>query len=247
MFRKRIRIRLRKIYRNYMENHYGNPPLDFKKIPIIINNFNQYDYLLRLIRSLESRGYTNIQILDNASTYPPLLEYYRTTPYKVHLLGKNLGYKAFWKSGLYKQFRRDYYALTDPDLEIIDECPDDFLEHFYNVLRRYPKSEKIGFSLKIDDLPEHYPGRDKVIDWEKQFWTTEVEPGVYLAPVDTTFALCRPYSVFTRDALDLLLRAGYPYVMRHLPWYSNPAQKTENEEFYIRACQTPTHWSSQHK
>ena len=49
---------------------------DAKQIPIVINNFNRLGYLKRLIASLESRGYKNIHIIDNNSTYPPLLEYY---------------------------------------------------------------------------------------------------------------------------------------------------------------------------
>ena len=42
-----------------------------REIPIIINSFNRLTTLKRLISSLEQRGYTNIYILDNCSTYPP--------------------------------------------------------------------------------------------------------------------------------------------------------------------------------
>ena len=57
-----------------------SPPeiVDYKEIPIIINNFNRLDTLQKLIASLEIRGYRNIYIIDNLSTYPPLLDYYKS-------------------------------------------------------------------------------------------------------------------------------------------------------------------------
>ena len=44
-----------------------------REIPIIINSFNRLTTLKLLVSSLEKRGYTNIYILDNCSTYPALL------------------------------------------------------------------------------------------------------------------------------------------------------------------------------
>ena len=56
----------------------------------------------RLIDWLLNAGYRNVIILDNASTYPPLLEYYaaleRDSRLRIILLGKNLGFKALWLS-----------------------------------------------------------------------------------------------------------------------------------------------------
>ncbi|MDE7438643.1 MAG: glycosyltransferase [Muribaculaceae bacterium] len=221
---------------------WAQEPSNIFDIPIIINNYNQYDFLLRLIASLEKRGYRNIHILDNASTYPPLMEYYKHTPYKVYHLGANLGYTAFWLSGIYKQFLNQYFVYTDPDLEISEECPDDFMQRFYDLLQRHRLSSKVGFGLRIDDLPDHYPHKEKVINWESVFWEEEVEPGVYLAPIDTTFALYRPFTKNTRDKLDNILRTGFPYTMRHLPWYSNPDNQTENEAYYTKSTQSETHW-----
>ena len=76
-----------------------------KEIPIIINNFNRLSSLLRLIDALTSCGYTRIYILDNASTYPPLLSYYESCPFEVIRLGRNLGFKALWKSHCRKNGR----------------------------------------------------------------------------------------------------------------------------------------------
>ena len=42
------------------QGHYGVK--DYHEVPIVINNFNRYDKLLRLIGGLESRDYRNICI-----------------------------------------------------------------------------------------------------------------------------------------------------------------------------------------
>ena len=54
---------------------------------------------------------------------------------------------------------------------------------------------KVGFALRIDDLPQHYPLKEKVIKWEKQFWTKKVNKtdNIYYAEIDTTFALYKPF------------------------------------------------------
>ena len=105
--------------------------IPYKEVPIVINNFNRLTSLKKLIGGLESRGYRNIHIIDNASSYPPLLEYYSTCPYPVYMLHKNVGHLAVWETGLYKMFTDSYFAYTDSDLEIFEGCPDNFMEKCY--------------------------------------------------------------------------------------------------------------------
>ena len=88
----------------------------------------------KLISSLESRGYRNIYIIDNNSTYPPLLEYYNELPYNIFRLKSNLGYLALWKSGIYKKFKNQYYVYTDSDIIPQKDCPHDFLIYFYLLM-----------------------------------------------------------------------------------------------------------------
>ena len=82
---------------------------DARQIPIIINSFNRLTTLKQLISSLEQRGLTNIYILDNNSTYPPLLEWLKKSPYEVIHLPGNLGFKALWRPSLHE---RDSVATT---------------------------------------------------------------------------------------------------------------------------------------
>jgi len=215
---------------------------NFYEVPIIINNRNRLDFLKKMIGWLRDVGYKNIVILDNMSNYEPLLEYYQTAPVKVIALKENLGHLAFWKSGVYRQFYKDYYVYTDPDLVPVEECPKDFMNYFFELLNKYNDVEKVGFGLKIDDLPDHYDRKKEVIEWEKKFWTTQREPGVYDAALDTTFALYRPYTngaIWVQNAL----RTGRPYLMRHLPWYENTSALSAESLFYKENMKKgASHW-----
>ena len=52
-------------------------------IPVYIISFNRLKYLKQSIEWLESNGHRNIVIIDNNSSYKPLLEFYNHVPYKV--------------------------------------------------------------------------------------------------------------------------------------------------------------------
>lgn len=216
---------------------------DYYDIPIVINNYNRLGYLKKLINSLESRGYSNIYIIDNHSTYPPLLEYYNDCPYTVFRLNKNVGFRAIWETGIYEMFKQNYYVYTDSDMEIDDLCPNDFMEYFVRILEKYPTAQKVGFGIRIDDLPDSYPNKGKVIKWEKQFWNKEVESNLFLADIDTTFALYRPYCAGAADWTQKVFRTGEPYLIKHLPWYNLEEFKSE-EKFYLSTIKTITHWSA---
>lgn len=218
--------------------------IDYKSVPILINNFNRYDKLLRLIDGLSRRGYNNIWIIDNASTYPPLIEWYRICPYKVVMLNENVGHLSIFKTGIYRAFRHSYYAYTDSDLEICPDCPDDFMEKFIGLLKRNPRVVKVGFSLKIDDLPDTFASKKEVVEWERQFWTKEVYEGVFDAPVDTTFAVYKPwFKGGLVNFRDKHFRVGPPYVMRHLPWYIDENSLSDEDKYYFSTIKTSTHWS----
>jgi hypothetical protein len=215
---------------------------DIKDIPVIINNRNRYTYLLQLIGWLEKNGYTNIHIIDNDSTYPQLLDYYSNTKHSIHRLKENVGHLALWKTGLIKQFQKDYYIYTDPDVLPIDECPGNVISFFMEQLNKYPHVEKVGFGLKIDDLPDCYIHKKEVIDWENKFWQKQIAENLYDAQIDTTFALYRPY---TNGAIwvQRSLRTGGKYIAQHLPWYEDSFNPTEENLYYTTNIrQGASHW-----
>lgn len=215
--------------------------MDFKKIPIIILSRDRLICLKQQIEAFTSRGYHNIVILDVQSTYPPLLEYYSTLPYKRIRIDHNAGHGALVTTGVVRQFNHDYYAYTDCDVIPVEECPNDFMERHYNILQKYPQCTKVGFGLKIDDIPDHYHKKEEMIGWEKQFWNIQLEPGVFAAPIDTTYALCRPGR---SDIWAHSGRTGEPYIARHSTWYLDPNNLPEDELYYAQHINPgSTNWS----
>ena len=223
---------------------YKSKITDPKAIPIIINNRNRYTTLKQLIDSLEKRGYHNIYIIDNNSSYPPLLEYYKNIKHKIFFLHKNIGYLALWKSGVYKNFNKDFYVYTDSDVVPIEECPDDFMRLFHDALIHNSDVQKAGFSLKIDDLPDYYLHKQDVVQWEKRHFEKSVSNLFYEAPIDTTFALYRPGAKGRASQLRNF-RSKYPYEARHMPWYVDTNKIEAEEKYYIENSNTSTHWTKQ--
>ena len=224
-------------------NAFSTPmvrPDDPYQIPVIINNFNRLDCLRELVGWLEKVGMKNIYILDNASTYPPLLDYYKTCPHEIIYLNQNVGYMALWQTEVFERFKNDFYIYTDPDIVPTEECPTDFIGFFLDVLAKRADVKKVGFGLKIDDLPAHSQRMAELIAIEGKYWEKQVAPNVYDAPIDTTFALYRPGA--QGDHRAKALRTGPPYTARHLPWYFDPNDLPEEEVFYKKVASNSNSW-----
>lgn len=202
-------------------------------IPIFVISYNRLSYLKVMIERLERLGKTNIIIIDNASTYPPLLEYYKQIPYKVIKMEQNEGHMVFWNNPKFEDYRKNFYIVSDPDIEIIDECPQDFIKIFFEYLKKYPFVRKVGFSLKIDDLPEQSILGKEVQKWERRYYKAKVDGGkLFYAAIDTTFALYVPDQLAKKLKFYSAFRTAYPYQARHLPWYKLKTNITDEDIFY---------------
>jgi hypothetical protein len=226
--------------RTKWDKYWKRPVRDAKGIPVIINNFNRLEYFSRLIQWLEDAGYKNIYIIDNNSTYPPLLEYYKELPYTIFKLDRNLGQFALWQTIIFSRFSNDYYAYTDPDIIPSEDCPADALFYFKTLLEKYPSFKKAGFGLKIDDLPDHYNLKEQVIQWEHIFWNDPLEDNVYDALIDTTFALYRPGAKGGADGPAI--RTAGKYTARHLPWYENSKNLSAETRYYLETATIASSW-----
>jgi hypothetical protein len=211
-------------------------------IPIIINNYNRLTYLKQLLSWLQQAGYTNIFIIDNQSTYPPLLEFYKTCGAKLILPNQNLGFKALWLLPLFEEVKRGYYVYTDSDVIPNPDCPKNIVYHLYQLSKKFD-CEKIGPALQINDLPDYYAFKQDVLNFEKQHWSVPLQKDVYDAPIDTTFALYKPFAQGAAEESKGVRVAGV-FTFKHLPWYMNTKNPDEEEVFYKSAIVNgKTMWS----
>jgi hypothetical protein len=217
----------RKIVKQELSASYDDP----LNIPVFIICFERVNSLKNLVAWLENHRFKKIVFIDNGSTYPPLLEYLSKTHYQVLPLDRNAGHTAPWTESIVRSLiPGKFYFVTDPDVIPADDCPDNFVQHFLEIHQKFIAYKKVGFGLKIDDLPTHYPLRESVIKWESQFWKHTVADNLYEAGIDTTFALYKPFTY--SYMLHPSIRTGGNYVARHMPWYDNPSVVSEEEKFY---------------
>jgi hypothetical protein len=226
-----------------------------KTLPVFINSRDRLACLQKLLAWLERVPYVKPIILDNQSSFPPLLEFYQTLKHDVLFLGENLGkfalYERHWHSRelqLPWQYDGDYYVYTDSDVVPDDECPLDLFSMLKKIFVVKPDLYKIGPGIRIDDVPAWTPVPGMIEQEKLYWWTTEsaaVEgsPQLFRATIDTTMALYdkhRWQGGENRDwpaphhgfAQSPAIRLGKPYVIRHLPYYLDPTQMTEEDKFY---------------
>lgn len=201
------------------------------QVPVFIPVRDRLTPLLELLDWLTVAGHEEIWLIDNASSWTPMVEFLASTSHRVVHAGANVGHRSPWLTGAVQRHAHDRaYVVSDPDVIPDEDCPLDATVHLAGLLDTYPEIDKAGLGLRIDDLPDHYPLAKAVRSWEARFWTDEIAPGVFRADVDTTFALYRPMRRRARE--DRALRTGAPYRARHLPWYSDPNALSEEDRYY---------------
>lgn len=170
--------------------------------------------------------YPNIHILDNASTYPSLLKWYKETEIIVEMLPENMGQLAIYNSDYINKFE-GWVAYTDSDIELNPDTPDDFIERMIKVAEKY-NYNKVGLALGIDDLPgTEYATFIKRT--ENEYWKDKLEEDVYVAHVDTTFSIIRVGLPFDYKAL----RIAGNMTAKHLPWYLDYDNLDEEEQYIV--------------
>ncbi len=198
--------------------------------PVFIIVRDRLSPLLQLLQWLKSAHIDEIYLIDNCSTFPPLVEFLAESHHTVVASTRNWGHRAPWLTGSVQRLARHReFIVTDPDVVPDEHCPLDAISFFQALLDRHQDVHKVGFGLRIDDLPASYALASEVVAWERRFWVSEREPGVFNAPIDTTFALYRSQR-HHRD--DLALRTGAPYLARHLSWYTDSTALTDEDRYY---------------
>jgi len=231
-----------------------------QKIPIFIITCDRVGCLQATIDSYKKCIASPFEIVihDNNSTYKPLLDYlkqleqegitvYHST--KSVTVEEQLNSVAQSIDDWFTSHSASYYVVTDPDIALEGNC-EDILELFAYLLDTVKDIEVVGPMLRIDDIPDFYPLKQRAISRHtEQFWhkkpltlrcrnkTIQYQSAL----IDTTFGMYRRGFRFHRLCKGYRIYA--PYGARHLDWYINPAQMEEDQIYYLQHASGVSHWS----
>lgn len=214
---------------------------DWQSTPIFIINHNNLERGFRKqIEWLQAAGQTKISVIDNGSTYPPLLEYYKIIGLDV-IYHENVGPYVFWEKSLHEQ-QGAPYVVSDADCSPTDDCPKDLVRRLHEIYEQKPLCRKAGPGIRIDNLPDTYQYKQQVIEHEKQFSHESLRDGdMFDAIIDTTFALYPAKSPF--PAWGGHIRLAAPYTIEHHPWYCDSLNPTDEDSYYLAHRNSAwTHW-----
>lgn len=213
-------------------------------IPIYIPVFNNPTYLSNFIYQFEKIGNFEFVILDNNSTYPPMINLLHSLEKtcQIERLKANRGPHFILRDYDFYQKLPEYFCLSDPDIKVNEGLPSNFMEIFVEISNKFQMG-KVGFSLEIpkeNELRETHVSMDgklwRTIDWEQQFWkdevgTTDFGDKIYKATLDTTFALYNK-KYFDPDDRYRSLRVAGRFTARHLGSYKHQLVPQEEQDFY---------------
>jgi len=217
------------------------------KVPVFILSFNRLACLRQLIAWLESAELAEPVIVDNGSTYLPLLDWFDSmrNAIAIRRFDDNYGPYRVWDQRLFASDTgadQPFYVVTDPDVVPIEECPKDVIPRLieaWHELRR----PKIGLSLRLGTIPDTLPHGGEIRRWEETLQSRELPRPArhgggaplrcYDSLLDTTF------QVNHRDVLPPShgsegVRLAHPYQADHLGWQIDPQRLSEEDEFYWR-------------
>lgn len=209
--------------------------------PVFVNVFNRLTTTRTLCDQIAKLNDALPVIIDNASDYEPLLDWYDNCEFEVLRLRENLGHHAPWISGILSYDREPFYVVTDCDLDLTG-VPLDVLNYLRQPLIRDNQLTKVGLSLEINDLPTW---QSEVISWELKFWKRKhrLHTAFFDAWCDTTFAIYRRDTPH-RQAMGVrwALRADRPYTARHVPWYLDCDNLDEENQQYFATASAANTW-----
>jgi hypothetical protein len=215
------------------------------KVPVFIISFNRLLCLQKLVAWLESAEGAEPIILDNGSTYRPLLDWLDAMrgTIAIQRFGDNFGPYRVWDQRLFVPHTtadRPFYVVTDPDVVPIAECPKDAIPRLIDTWNEL-RSPKVGLSLRLEAIPDTLPNGREIRHWETTLQSNELArpnpgggadiPRRYGSMLDTTF------QVNHRDILPPSygspgVRLAHPYQADHLGWQLDPRRLSEEDRFY---------------
>ena len=169
-------------------------------IPILIichNNHVYVDNMIKQLKKINKDYLSTITIINNRSTNSDTISYLQTC--NIHIIeNENNGpwISPYCNKDIY-DILPEKYIVTDPDLELNENIPNNFIEILSNLSDQY-QSKKIGFAIDISDhdlmiqLDNYSETGMSIYNWEQQFWKNKINDStfeLYDAAIDTTFSL----------------------------------------------------------
>lgn len=206
-------------------------------IPVFITNRDRLGWVRDIVAAVNRLPGAVPVIVDNASTYPPLLEWYASqAECRVFRLTENKGPRAAWSVKDEVVGDGGHYVVTDNDLDL-SQLPADTMSVLRGLLDSRSDIHKAGLALRIDDLPDTEQGR-LAREAESKYWDQSrrfVDPNgreMFNAALDTTFAMYRQTPAYLGQ-YEPAIRVAGRYTARHLPWYVTPATIADDDRHYL--------------
>ena len=213
---------------------------------VIVPTFNNPTYLLNFYTQLKKFPFFKIEIYDNASSFPKMLEALEFLSSQentvVHKLPNNLGPHYVLRTPEVYEKLPDIFCLSDPDVEFSIDLPNNFIEEMIRISENY-QTGKVGFAIEIpneEEFLEPYIKMDgaiqKMSEWEKQFWTNQIgstssNDPIYMTTLDTQFAVYNK-NYFDPNDRYRAIRIGGKYTSKHLGFYKQSIVPKEEQDFY---------------
>jgi hypothetical protein len=204
-------------------------------IPVFIIAFNNPTYVSSMVEQL-LKYTTDVYIIDNCSTFPPMIKLLNETKANVVRMPENYGHNVYQRSEIQELIRGDYYCITDPDLTLNPNLPSNFIEILRDISEEY-QNNKVGFALDhLNNIRMNVTYNGKFItEWESIFWVNPIDHPtlkLYSAAIDTTFCLInKKYS--NRPFANIRVAGNFTCI--HRPWLVTYQDDIPSDElsFYI--------------
>jgi len=236
-------------------------------IPIFIITCDRLEVLKKSMKSYSDyiKSPFEIVICDQGSTFKPMIGFLKeleSSGVMVYRWKENLndGIKRNLPrndvkirenmQNYFQNHPKSNYVVTDPDI-FLDNVDGDILEVYAHLLNIMPKIFVVGPIFRIDDIPDYYPQRERLLFRYADLHSRKVNIIQYkdkivkyvLAPIHTSFGMYRREYLWI-GGIKSGIRTLSPYLAKHLDWYIGPKNLSEDQKYYMNHASVNAHWST---
>ena len=213
-------------------------------VPLYIPTFNNPTYTRNFLNQVDGLNFSQIIILDNKSTYQPMIDLLAQidSKYEVIRLEENYGPHYILRNPEYYKTLPDIFSLSDPDVEFPKNISGNFQEEMIKIGIKY-RFGKVWFAIEVPseneflELVVNLDGKLRNMhEWEQQFWQNEIDKTtsgdpIFQTTLDTQFAIYNK-EFFNPEERYKALRIGGKYTSKHLGFYKESIVPKEESDFY---------------